>query len=330
MARFDYLIPKIRDAAFTDVPFRHIELMNFLSEEDFRALTTAPEIKLPAAANDAEMFDNLFRHHYKIINFPGCIIDKDEYIAWHAARGEVGARNNTACEGFGVTLRLVGPSDPMLLELIAFIESDAFNRALADKFGIDHAAVYYDSGIQKYLDGYEISAHPDIRKKALTFMVNINPSADSEAQEHHTHYMKFKTAYRYVQEFWKGNPRIDRCWVPWNWCETVKQQRANNSIVIFAPNDDTLHAVKARYDHLQHQRTQLYGNLWHHVSDVDGTIDWEGLVLDASRFTHPPKEKKRLADYLPAGIKQMSKKLLHREAGATYYSRGHYRKLKNQ
>ncbi len=327
MARFDYLLQKIRDAKFTDVPFRHIEIMDFLSEEDFHALITAPEIKLPPAKDDAAMFETFFRNNYKIINFPGCITDKEEYIAWHRQKGEVGARNNTACEGFGVTLRLVGPRDPMLLELIAFIESEAFNRTLADKFGIDFSAVYHDNGIQKYVDGYEISPHPDIRKKALTYMVNINPSANSEQQEHHTHYLKFKDAYRYVQEFWKGNPRVDRCWVPWNWCDTVKEQRANNSIVIFSPSNDTVHAVKAAYDHLLYQRTQLYGNLWYHVSDVDGTIDWEGLSLDASKFTQG-KAKKSLGSYLPVGVKQAIKNVLYHEKQATFHSRDYYQNKK--
>ena len=41
-------------------------------------------------------------------------------------------------------------------------------------------------------------------------------------------------------------------------CETVKKQCRNNSIVIFAPNDDTLHAVKADYNHLKYQRTALW------------------------------------------------------------------------
>lgn len=321
MSRFDYLIQKIREATFTEAPFRHIEISNFFSEEDFRTLTTSKEIKLPPSQNDTELFENLFRHHYKIINFPGCIIDKNEYIAWHSQKGEIGNRNNTACEGFGVTLRLIEPSDPVLRELITFIESETFNRALADKFGIDFSKVYQDCGVQKYLDGYEISPHPDIRKKALTYMVNINPNTASAEQEHHTHYLTFKDAYRYVQEFWKGNPRVDRCWVPWGWCERVKQQRANNSVVIFSPSDNSMHAVKARYDHLPYQRTQLYGNLWYNTSNVDGTIDWEGLALDASKFTRTKKKKKRAADYIPTNVKHVAKKLLGRKTDTGFHSR---------
>jgi hypothetical protein len=48
----------------------------------------------------------------------------------------------------------------------------------------------------------------------------------------------------------------------------VKQQTENNSIVIFSPRWDTMHAIRAHYDHLVTQRTQFYGNLWYETSDV--------------------------------------------------------------
>ena len=35
----------------------------------------------------------------------------------------------------------------------------------------------------------------------------------------------------------------------------------NNSIVLFKPDIDTLHAIKLDYNHNKFQRTQLYGNL---------------------------------------------------------------------
>ena len=49
-----------------------------------------------------------------------------------------------------------------------------------------------DTGIQKYLDGYEISPHPDLRKKVLTFMININTSEQAFKESYHTHYLEFK------------------------------------------------------------------------------------------------------------------------------------------
>ena len=38
------------------------------------------------------------------------------------------------------------------------------------KFNINTDSYRSDIGIQKFLDGYEISPHPDIRSKAITFM----------------------------------------------------------------------------------------------------------------------------------------------------------------
>lgn len=93
-------------------------------------------------------------------------------------------------------------------------------------------------------------------------MLNINPGAGSDGMDFHTHYMKLKDQWRFIGEFWRFNQDVERCWVPWDWCETVKQQARNNSIVIFSPTDETIHAVKANYNHLKTQRTQAYGNLW--------------------------------------------------------------------
>ena len=260
---------------------------------------------MPESRNDKQLFETLFEHHYKIINFPGCIVDKDKYIDWHKKKGVIGAHNNTACEGFGVTLRLTQAKDDFLKRLKSFIEGERFNRALAEKFGIDYEAVNVDGGIQKYLDGYEISPHPDIRKKALTFMVNINPASDSEKSDHHTHYLEFDKAHQYVQRLWEGNPHIDRCWVPWDWCRSVSQQRENNNIVIFSPSNNTMHGVKANYNHLRYQRTQLYGNLWYHESNVDGVINSENLSMDSSKFVKS-KDAFSVRNFIPAPVKEYS------------------------
>lgn len=304
MTQFDYLIDKIQQADFSHSPFKHLLIEDFFHPDDFKQIISAQEIHLPPAANDRDLFEKLFAHDYKIISFPGCIEDKDAYIKWHRHKdsAQAAAATNTACEGFGITLRLSKTQTPLLQTLKTFIEGEAFNRALADKFGVAFERTYCDGGIQKYLDGYEISPHPDIRKKALTFMVNINPSATSESQEHHTHYLTLNAAHRYVQSFWEGNPRVDRCWIPWSWCETSFQQRRNNSIVIFAPSDDTLHGVKAAYDHLPYQRTQLYGNLWYQENAVDGVIPWERLALGEKDFAKA-KQPLSLRQLLPQPIK---------------------------
>jgi hypothetical protein len=284
MARFDYLSEKIRAAPFQDAPFRHDYIEDYFEPDDLAEILATRDLTLPVASCDEELFERLFEAGYKIINFPGCIEDKDEYLSWHSSRVST-FKHHTACEGFGVTLRLARPQSKTLRTLTKFMFGGAFNAALAEKFDIDFGRCTIDGGIQKYLDGYEISPHPDIRKKALTYMVNINPTENSEAIEHHTHYLKLKPAYQYVDALWQNHPEIDRCWVPWHWCDSLKEQRKNNTIVIFSPANDTMHGVKAQYDHLKGQRTQLYGNLWYSRATKLAKPRWEDLEANPAMYT---------------------------------------------
>ncbi|MEM7403851.1 MAG: hypothetical protein AAF458_01100 [Pseudomonadota bacterium] len=312
--RFGYLIEKIVRADFTEEPFRHIYLEDFFTEQDFTEVCAAKENALPPAADDAALLDSMFESGYQIIEFPGCITDKNAYLEWrHRGAGDVQA--HTACEGFGMTLRLTRPHSPILTELKSFLESEALGAALAAKFAVTVDDCTFDTGIQKYLDGYEISPHPDVRRKALTFMVNINPHENSEQLDHHTHYMRFRTQRAYVKAFWDGNPAIDRCWVPWDWCETVSVQRRNNSIVVFAPSNETMHAVRASYDHLGGQRTQLYGNLWYKTSEMDGVIEWEQFDLRppiARPISKRQSLLRALGRRLPSPVKSKLKRLIRR------------------
>jgi hypothetical protein len=277
---FDYLIEKIKSSPFQETPFKHIWINSFLDPGHFEEIVNSPEVKIAPQRGDDELFEELYSLGYQIIDFPGCISDKEAYVTWHRQKTRQQGKNNSSCEGFGMALRLVEPRTPIVRELKDFLASDPFNRALAEKFGLNFGETIYDNGIQKYLDGYEISPHPDNRSKALTYMVNINPHSDSEHNEHHTCYMRFKDRYRYVETFWAGNPEMDTCWVPWSWCETVSEQRENNSIVVFSPSCSTLHGVKANYDHLVGQRTQLYGNLFYKNRFRSLPLpNWESLEL---------------------------------------------------
>jgi hypothetical protein len=308
--RFSYLLDKIVDAEFQQYPFKHIYIDNYLRERDFAEITSAPEVAIPSMSSDEALFDQLFARGYKILPFPGCIADKKEYIEWHVDKENIRRRNKTSCgrqvktlcEGFGVTLRLATSQDGVLGELREFLDSVEFNGALAAKFQIAHDGSSPDAGLQKYLDGYEIPPHPDVRRKALTYMVNINPHRTSEDEEHHTHYLTFKPRYKYVEEYWRGHPEYDRSWVPWGWCETISQQRKNNSIVVFSPSDNTLHAVKANYDHLKHQRTQLYGNLWYPADKRVEMVEWEDLQIEPQLDAR--KESQSIGSYLRSYAKR--------------------------
>ena len=302
---FTYLINKIKKAEFHEIPFKHLELNEFLNEKDFNEITSSEEINLSEQATDENLFEELFKYGYKIIPFPGAITDHKQYIENH--KRNIPIESHSACESSGVVLRLMKPKTKILIDLKNFIESKEFNLVLAEKFNLDLEQCSIDTGIQKYLDGYEISPHPDLRKKALTFMININTSEQSFKESYHTHYLKFKINKNYVKEYWKGNPYAERCWVPWDWCVTKKQQKNNNSIVIFSPSFDSLHAIKANYSHLKNQRTQIYGNLWYKNEigydfiESNQNLDWNQLNFQ------PQPHKYSLAKRILNKIKNFNK-----------------------
>ncbi len=258
--KFDYLLDKVADAPFQREPFTHLYISNFLEPADFAAIVGSPAIQLGQVNSTPELFEKLAGAGYKVISFPGCVTSEKQYLDWEEGRSA--RKVHAATEAFGIVYRLDNRRDDTLAALEEFFASDALRDALLQKFGIT-GNVTLDGGIQKYLNGYEISPHCDIRRKALTWMLNLNPGEAAEQHDYHTHYLKMKPEWQFVQSFWRGNPQVDRDWMPWDWCETVMRQRDNNSIVFFSPSDDTVHAVKADYDHRQSQRTQLYGNLWY-------------------------------------------------------------------
>jgi hypothetical protein len=304
--QFQYLIDKISNAKFENDPFSHIQINNFFTEDHLRQILAAKEIATSRVASDAELFSALFDSGYKIINFPGCITDRTVYVDWHKDKNSKENYTNTACEGFGVTLRLMAAASPIVSDLAEFMKTREFQNALAAKFEIDLNSVTYDTGIQKYLDGYEISPHPDIRKKALTYMVNINPNPQSEDRNHHTHYLQFREPFKYVRAYWEGHLDEDRCWVPWGWCDTKKMQRQNNSIVIFHPMNDTMHGVKASYNHLDGQRTQMYGNLWYNDTVVNVGPAWEDFVVTAKAPVVPtPTLTGKVKSLVPSAVKDL-------------------------
>ena len=260
MSRFQYLLDKISAARFSTEPFEHLEILDFLSAEDFEAVVTDPQIRLEEVASTEELFERLEQRGWERIGFPGCVRSKAEYLDWYHGRSTKTLHAQT--ESFGMAFRLTSRDSELLEELAQFFASEELTAVLLEKFGITRP-VTFNGGIQKYLHGYEISPHPDIRHKAMTWMLNINPGDSTEEQDFHTHYMELKDRWRFISEFWRHNPEWERDWLPWDWCEPVKQQCRNNSIVFFTPSDDSMHAIKANYDHLRTQRTQVYGNLWY-------------------------------------------------------------------
>jgi hypothetical protein len=282
------LIRKIKDAPFTSDPFSHVLIRDFLEPSLLERITADPRVRCPAAADIAELHRSLTDAGWRVRSQAGCFTRIEDYIASRRqgasrriARAVGDSSRVQLIESAGMNYRCQLAGGTVLDEVVDVFLSREMQDVLLEKFDI-REPYKLDCGIQKYLDGYEISPHPDMREKALTFMLNLNTNPRSEEADHHTHFLRFKPQYEYVYSFWERCPEHQRCWVPWEWCTSHYQQRPNNSISIFKPASDTLHAVRARYDDLDHQRTQLYGNYFYKGSRHSQKSSFQEIDLHAS------------------------------------------------
>lgn len=290
MNKFSYLSNKVREADFSTDPFRHIIIDKFFKDEHFDRIVNSEQIKTPRYSSHRDVVNGLVSMGYEPQPFPGSITNIEKYLEF--TNGETAFDRNLidgygkyVIEGYGLTMRLNKCTDAFLNELIEYLNGAEFQTALKSKFAIDEP-VEIETAYQKNLMHYEISPHCDTSKKALTYMVNIYNVDDCSNRDMHTHLLRFKPQYRYLYEVWKYN-EFDPIWVPWQWCETVKKTRTNNSISIFRPSFDTLHAVKITEPHFSHQRNQIYGNLWYPSSKKKGDRSWQQLdLINDSRPCH--------------------------------------------
>ena len=270
MYDFNYLIDRLNQSDICQEPFEYIYIEKFLSDKHFKDLIAADDISVNGK-DDQDLIQNLENQGYEALDFPGCTPSKNKYIKFR----KINKPRKSIYEGLGFAMRLANPKDQIVAELKEFFSSDQWRDAVKEKFNISED-VSIDAGLQKYLSDYQITPHPDIRAKAATWMLNVNNMENSENADIHTHILKFKKPYEYIYKFWEGNPVVDRAWVPWEWCNTVKKFSKNNSILLFSPSNRSLHAVSLKYDHLETQRTQFYGNLWF--------IDSSGKELYYAKF----------------------------------------------
>lgn len=277
---FDYLIQRVAEAPFQTEPFRHLYLEGFLSPEHLARVVTSPQVKVPPAVDTPDLLDSLTAAGYDIEPFPGCTTDVAKYLEY--LKTNEWPDSNGVVEGIGMAMRLKRVADPLIGRLLAFFNSERFHAALIAKFGIERPN-RIETAIQKYLTGYEISPHPDIRSKCLTYLLNINTEPEADQLPIHTHLLRLIRRKEFIYSFWDTNPEFDRCWVPWSWCTSERVTSANNSILLFSAHNRSLHAIKLKYDHTQFQRTQVYGNLWY--TDVPFSA---GHAMNYKQFDFQP------------------------------------------
>ncbi len=260
MSEFSYLSDKILSGRFIKEPFLHLEIENFLSDDHLGMVIGNKQIHFEEQVDNISLLQTLLNKKYEIQNFPGCCTDPSDYL--YRLENDKWPQDikGTPIESYGITFRLSSYRSEGIANLINYLNGEEFKLTLEKKFNI----IEYNSiitAIQKNLTKYEITPHPDTKRKALTYLLNINKDDSVEKYDVHTHLLKFKPEYEYVKKEWENHIDYDRCWVPWSWCDTVKTINKNNSIVLFSPANDTLHAIKLDYEHTKFQRTQIYGNL---------------------------------------------------------------------
>ena len=276
MNEFSYLSQKILDAEFLEYPCKHLEINNFLSDEHLDIILNDKQIHFDDVDDTETLMDKLSSLNYKIQNFPGCISNPNEYLELFNS-GKLGKiKHNTPVESYGITYRLDKYKNNFIKDLIVYMNGKEFKESLEEKFKITRKNDII-SAIQKNLTRYEISPHPDIKEKCLTYLLNINKNDSVESYDIHTFLLRFKDEYKHIPEVWKNRIDIDRCWVPWSWCDKVKKISKNNTLVMFQPSNDTLHAIKLDYDHTKFQRTQIYGNLMYTNPKQFKKITWRDL-----------------------------------------------------
>lgn len=258
MNQFKYLSDRILSEPISNDPYPHLELNNFLSGSHFEEVLLDPQIHFEEQLSTERLMQTLITQQYKVQDFPGCTLSSGEYLR-NFTRNEWPSKHE-ACESYGITYRLRKIQNPVIAALVEYMNSDEFMNAIKQKFSISTETTIV-SAIQKNLTGYEISPHPDIRQKCMTYLLNINKDVSIDSCKVHTHMLQFKSKYKFIYKYWEDNPTIDRFWVPWDWCDTIKTISENNSMIMFPTSNYTLHAIKLDYDHTKWQRTQVYGNL---------------------------------------------------------------------
>lgn len=259
---FDYIIEKIQSAEELEYPFKHYYIKDFFSQEHYSLLQQSSQINPPPCKNVINLINKLHKNNYEIIGFPGCVKDIKTYVESLIKNKTMPYQENEeTLVSPGLCFRLKDSDDNFIKQLISFFNSNYFINCIIEKLKIIEKPIFWDFGIQKYLSGYEISPHPDVRNKKATFLININNDNLNKDSSTHTHLLKPNEQGKKIINFWENNIEFERDWLKWEECETVKTHSDTNSLLLFSPSNDTLHAIKLRYDHLNYQRTNLYANM---------------------------------------------------------------------
>jgi len=264
---FAHLVRKINAQPIETDPFPHIYLEEVFPAGYYRAL-------LERIARVGEFVPTLY---------PGVAVDLDA----------------KSFKDYGLTCRNFD-KDEELACLYALLKSEPFSRLLLDKFSAPESwgargsaipaekHVFFKEGrenftcvfdLHKDLPGYEISPHPDVPSKIVTFLFYFTP--DESLSRFGTKLCRVKPECKATlaratrskmssllvgatRPFVGKSYGLDQkdSWFPWEMFDVVKVAPAKpNSLLVFAPNADSYHAIRMDIppDHPLRERQTLRG-----------------------------------------------------------------------
>ena len=113
--------------------------------------------------------------------------------------------------------------------------------------------------INKDLNGYEISPHPDITGKVITYQINLSNTNTLDNYDLSTKFHTIKPGcLKYIKELSKKKLRP---WGKWEWFDKgTPIPYKQNTFMAFPPSNISYHSVKLEnYPQEKYQRTILRG-----------------------------------------------------------------------
>ena len=132
--KFSYISEKIMRAEFQPEPFEHIIVDNFLSDEHFDLIVNSNQIKFPKFDNLTLLIKHILDNGYQFRPFPGGSSTINQYIKsvesnhWHVDKRKMSA--------VGLVFKLSRFDNPLVQELVEYLNSTEFHNCLLEKFSI--------------------------------------------------------------------------------------------------------------------------------------------------------------------------------------------------
>ena len=232
----NYILKKIEDAVIIEKPFPHIIIPNLLEDDNLTNIIDNIEI------------DNLneIEKKYTKVHYPGAKSTNEKLT--------------NRPTGIGLVYALKEEYSKNNIELNTILTSKDFKEVLFKKFkiptNIDGWNVFQ---INKDLNGYEISPHPDITGKVITYQINLSNMDTLDNYDLGTKLHRIKPeCLKYIKEI---SSIKKRPWGKWEWFdEGISIPYKQNTFMAFAPSDISYHSVKLEnYPQEKCQRTMLRG-----------------------------------------------------------------------